>query len=116
MQNQMHDIINPKYLKKKRKKNLKYPQGWNKDESIDTLSPAIYLEGWARHFEHEYIIKLSKKRYSDPYQLNLMVNSGQVLALFRQTQTLRTDGHGSQQDSIHHVSFFNPDRNYFHIM
>ena len=24
------------------------------------LSPAIHLEGWGKHFEHEYIIKPSK--------------------------------------------------------
>ena len=28
----MHDIINPKYLKKEREKNLKFPQKWLKDE------------------------------------------------------------------------------------
>ena len=28
LHNQMHDIINPKYLKKEREKNLKFPQEW----------------------------------------------------------------------------------------
>ena len=61
LQNKIHDIINPKYLKKERGKNLKFPQEWHKVESIKTDSPAIHLKGRARHFEHEYIIKLSKK-------------------------------------------------------
>ena len=34
LHNQIHDIINPKYLKKERKKNLKFNQEWHKDESI----------------------------------------------------------------------------------
>ena len=45
----------PVYLKKEREKNLKFPQEGHKDESIQTLCPAIHLEEWARHFEHEYI-------------------------------------------------------------
>ena len=32
MINQINDIINPKYLKKEREKNLKFPQEWLKDE------------------------------------------------------------------------------------
>ena len=31
LHNQIHDIINPKYLKKEREKNLKFPQEWLKD-------------------------------------------------------------------------------------
>ena len=31
-----------------------------KDKSFQTLSPAIYLEERSRHFQHEFIIKLSK--------------------------------------------------------
>ena len=42
-------MINPKYLKMEREKNLKFPEKRQKDESIQTLSPAIHLEGWARH-------------------------------------------------------------------
>ena len=80
--NEIHDIINPKYLIKEREKNLKIPKKWHKYESIKTLSPAIHLEEWDRHFEHEYIIRLSKKDFV-PYQLNLMLNSDQGLALFR---------------------------------
>ena len=30
------------------------------DKSFQTLSPAIHLEGWGKHFEHEDIIKPSK--------------------------------------------------------
>ena len=33
LHNQIHDIINPKYLKKEREKNLKLPQEWFKDET-----------------------------------------------------------------------------------
>ena len=64
----------------------------------DIYSPAILLEGRARHFDREYIIKLSKKNFV-PYQLNLMLNLDHGLALFRQTQTLRKQKQGSQQVS-----------------
>ena len=33
MINQTNDIINPKYLKKEREKNLQFPQEWLKDET-----------------------------------------------------------------------------------
>ena len=33
MINQINDIINPENLKKERKKNLKFPQEWVKDET-----------------------------------------------------------------------------------
>ena len=46
LHNQIHDIVNPKYLKKEREKDLKYPQEWLKDETIETHSPAIHLKGW----------------------------------------------------------------------
>ena len=32
LHNQTHDIINPKYLKKEREKNLNFPQEWLKDK------------------------------------------------------------------------------------
>ena len=57
----MHDIINPKYLKKEREKNLKFPQKWIKDKTRHIVK-LIHLKGLAWHFENEYIIKLSKKR------------------------------------------------------
>ena len=41
----MHDIINPKYLKKEREKNLKFPQEWHKDESIKTPN-IVQLSIW----------------------------------------------------------------------
>ena len=65
LHNQIHDTINPKYLKKEREKKLKLPQEWLKDETrhIDQL---IHLKGCARHFEHEYIIKLSTKGRCPP--------------------------------------------------
>ena len=54
----MHGIISPKYLKKERGEELKISsQEWLKDESIKTHNPAIHLNGWASHFEHEYNIK-----------------------------------------------------------
>ena len=60
LHNQMHDIINPKYLKKEREKNLKFPQKWIKDETRHIVK-LIHLKGLTWHFENEYIIKLSKK-------------------------------------------------------
>ena len=65
LHNQTHDIINPKYLKKEREKNLNFPQEWLKDE-VRHIVQLIHLKGWARHFEHEYIIKLSKKGSCPP--------------------------------------------------
>ena len=61
------------------------------------LNPAIHLEGWGKHFEHEYIIKPSKNLMNDPsalwkdlvpYQFNLMQNFNEGLASFRQTLAL----------------------------
>ena len=98
LHNKIHDII--KYLKKEREKNLKFPQEWRKDGSILRLSPAIHLDASDRHFEHEYIIKLSKKDLL-LYQLNLMLNSNQGLPLFRQTQTLSRQKQGSQQGFLY---------------
>ena len=45
LHNQIHDIINPKYLKKERKKNLKFSQEWHKDESIKTPN-IVQLSIW----------------------------------------------------------------------
>ena len=59
LHNQIHDIINLKYLKKEREKNLNL-QDWLKDDTRHTVQ-LIHLKGWARYFEYEYIIKLSKK-------------------------------------------------------
>ena len=49
MINQINDIINPKYLKKEREKNLKFPQEWLKDETRHIVQ-LIHLKGWARYF------------------------------------------------------------------
>ena len=65
LHNQIHDIINPKYLKKEREKNLKFSQEWLKDETKHIIQ-LIYLKGCARHFEHQYVIKLSKKGSCPP--------------------------------------------------
>ena len=81
--NQINDIINPKYLKKEREKNLK----WVKDKMRHIIQLIHLKEGWAWDFEHEYIIKLSKKDFV-LHQLNLILKSDRRLALFRQTQTL----------------------------
>ena len=43
LHNHIHDIINPKYLKKEREKNLNLPQEWLKDETRH--SPANPSEG-----------------------------------------------------------------------
>ena len=37
LHNQVHDIINPKYLKKEREKNLKFPQEWHKDARVSLI-------------------------------------------------------------------------------
>ena len=63
--NQINDI-NPKYLKKKREKNLKFPQEWLKYETRHIIQLIHLKEGWAWDFEHEYIIKLSKKGSCPP--------------------------------------------------
>ena len=82
---------------------LNFSQELQKDKSFQMLSPAIHLEGWGRYFEHEHIIETSKNLIESwntnewfqfsvkdlsPYQLNLMLNSYQGVASFRQTQTL----------------------------
>ena len=61
----MHDIINPKYLKKEREKNLIFDQECLKDE-MRHIVQLIYLKRWARYFENEYILKLSKKGSCPP--------------------------------------------------
>ena len=53
-------ILSIKIPQKGREKNFNVFQELQKDESFRTLSTTIHLEGWARHFEHEYIIKASK--------------------------------------------------------
>ena len=41
--------------------NFKFPHESQKDiEAYKTLSPAIHLEVWARHFKHEYMKNFSK--------------------------------------------------------
>ena len=37
LHNQIHDINNPKYLKKESKKNLKFPQEWHKDARVSLI-------------------------------------------------------------------------------
>ena len=49
LHNHIHDIINPKYLKKEREKNLNLPQEWLKDERRHIVQ-LIHLKGWARYF------------------------------------------------------------------
>ena len=45
LHNQIHDIINLKYLKKERERNLKLYQEWFKDETNEAHSPANPSEG-----------------------------------------------------------------------
>ena len=52
-------MISIKIPQKGRKKN--FSRELQKDKSFQMHSPAIHLEGWDKHFEHEYIIKPSKK-------------------------------------------------------
>ena len=51
-------MISIKIPQKGRKKNFSWEL--QEDKSFQTLSPAIHLEEWDKHFEHEYIIKPSK--------------------------------------------------------
>ena len=51
-------MISIKIPQKGKNKNLS--RELQKDKSIQTLSPAIHLEGWGKHFEHEYTNKPSK--------------------------------------------------------
>ena len=46
-------------IPQKRRKQI-FSQELQKDKSFPTLSPAIHLEGWGKHFENKYIIKPSK--------------------------------------------------------
>ena len=46
-------------------KNLRFPQEWLKDETRHIVQ-LIHLEGWARHFEHECIMKLSRNGFCPP--------------------------------------------------
>ena len=54
----MECMISIKIPQKGKNKNLS--RELQKDKSIQTLSPAIHLEGWGKHFEHEYRNKPSK--------------------------------------------------------
>ena len=47
--NQIRNIINPKYLKKDREKNLNLPQEWRKNERRHIVQ-LTHLKGWARYF------------------------------------------------------------------
>ena len=55
----MHDFN--QNTSKEGRKILNFSQELPKDKSFQTLSPAIHLEGWGKHFEYEYIIKPSKR-------------------------------------------------------
>ena len=54
----MHDVNQIKIPQKGRQKIFSWKL--KKDKSFQTLSPAIHVEGWGKHFEHEYIVKPSK--------------------------------------------------------
>ena len=49
LHNQIHDIINPKHLKKEREKNLNLPQEWLKDETGHIVH-LIHMKGRSRYF------------------------------------------------------------------
>ena len=44
----------------KRIKDKKIKAYLKRIKASKTLSPAIHLEGWAKHFKHEYKIKFSE--------------------------------------------------------
>ena len=46
MISQINDIIKPKYLKKEREKNLKFPQEWFKDETRHIIQLIHLKVGW----------------------------------------------------------------------
>ena len=54
----MHDVNQIKIPQKGRQKIFSWKL--KKDKSFQTLNPAIHVEGWGKHFEHEYIVKPSK--------------------------------------------------------
>ena len=54
-------MISIKIPQKEGRKILNFSQELPKDKSFQTLSSAIHLEGWGKHFEYEYIIKPSKR-------------------------------------------------------
>ena len=66
MINQINDIINPKYSKKKREKNLKFLQECLKDETRHIIQLIHLKEWWACDFEHEYVINSLKKGSCPP--------------------------------------------------
>ena len=53
-------ILSVKIPQQGREKNFKFYYELQKDKSLQTFTPAVHLERWATHFEHEYIIKPSK--------------------------------------------------------
>ena len=54
-------MMSIKITYKGRKENFKFLENYiQKDKSCLRLSSAIHLEGWGKHFEHEYIVKPSK--------------------------------------------------------
>ena len=86
LHNQIHDIINPKYLKKEMKKNLKFARELHKDESIKTpniVQLSTSTGGLGILNTNTYLSSL--KNDLVPHQLNIMLNSDQGSALFRQT-------------------------------
>ena len=48
-------MTSTKIPKKEGRRILNFSQELQKDKSFQMLSPAIYLEGWNRYFEREYI-------------------------------------------------------------
>ena len=66
MISQINDVIKPKYLKKEKEKNLKFPQERLKNETRHIIQLIHLKEGWAWDFEHKCIIKLSKKGACSP--------------------------------------------------
>ena len=107
LHNQIDYIFNPKYHKKEREKNLKFSQEQLKDE-IKYIVQLIHLKGWARLFQYEYIIKLSKKG-SRPRSVESNAESRSWVSLIQ----TNADPNCLTQT---HVSVLNPDRNYIHIM
>ena len=47
-------------LKRKGRRISNFLKNDIKTKASKALSPAIYLEEWARHFKHKYLIKISE--------------------------------------------------------
>ena len=68
--NQIHFFLIQNTPERKERRIFNFLKNDKKCKSFQRLSPTFHLEGWAKHFEYEHIIKLSKNKIeSRTYQL-----------------------------------------------